>query len=93
MQTEPVTIKSAHKKHICSWCGTRINVGESYIRYRWFDGGDVGTVKQHPECYDAMNELIDFEGSIEFNEGDNPRGCNCGHSKGCERCKAMDSQK
>jgi|688.fasta_scaffold2386605_1 hypothetical protein len=84
--SEPETIKAAKKAHQCSWCGERIEIGETYIRYRWFGDDGAGVVKEHPECFDAMNEMIDFEGEIEFQPGDCPRGCNCGHDAGCKRC-------
>jgi hypothetical protein len=77
-------VKSAKKIHRCSWCANKIEVGESYKKYRYFDGGDAGTVKLHPECYDAMKECDDLDD--QFSPGDNPRGCNCGHCQGCERC-------
>lgn len=91
--TEVETIRAAKKPHRCSWCGTMIEAGESYKRYRWFgdDGADV--VKEHPECYEAMEEYVAEEGEVEFHEGDNPRGCNCGHSSGCARCEAREAQK
>jgi hypothetical protein len=51
--TTPTTQK-ALKSHLCSWCGQTIKAGESYKRYRWFNGGDAGTSKFHPECHEAM---------------------------------------
>jgi hypothetical protein len=83
-QTETVEVKSARKQHQCSWCGEVIDTGQPYMRYRWYGDGAI-TVKQHPECYAAMNEQIDFEGEVTFSPGDNPRGCNCGHDRDCER--------
>ena len=85
-QTEPETIKAAKKAHICSWCGEKIDAGETYIRYRWFSADGASVVKEHPECYDAMNEVIDLDGEIEFGVGEHPRGCNCGRDAGCPRC-------
>jgi hypothetical protein len=68
-QTE-TTEQNAAKKHRCSWCGESIDVGESYKRYRYFDGGDVGTVKMHPECYEDMLECASYEGGwIEWGYG------------------------
>ena len=86
--TETETIVSAKKRHQCSWCAERIEIGETYLRYRWYNGSDASTVKMHPECISAMRELIKLEGGyeIEFGLGDNPRGCLCGHDRGCERC-------
>lgn len=83
------TVKSAKKRHRCSWCAEGIDAGETYKRYRWFGDDGPATVKMHPECYDAMIELSQEWGDdIEFREGDNPRGCNCGHSRACDRCEA-----
>ena len=53
--TEP-TLHRAIKPHRCNWCWQHIVIGEQYKRYRFFNGGDVGTVKMHPECFDAMQE-------------------------------------
>lgn len=52
----------AKKVHRCEWCWQRIEIGERYMRYRFFDGGEAGTVKAHPECYDAIQELAHEEG-------------------------------
>ena len=51
--TEPTT-QRAIKRHRCTWCWQHIVPGEQYRRYRCYDGGDAGTVKMHPECFDAM---------------------------------------
>lgn len=87
--TDLQIIKAAKKKHRCSYCGHAILLGETYKRYRYFDGGDAGTVKIHPECLDAFNELDPSEQQDGFSQGDNPRGCNCGFSKDCERCASI----
>lgn len=87
------TIKAAKKQHRCSWCDKRIEVGESYKRYRWFGDDGPSTVKLHHECYDAMHEAAQEEGGdFEFMPGENPRGCNCGFSAGCERCAARKAE-
>ncbi len=59
--TEPTT-HQAIKQHRCSWCWQFIEIGDQYKRYRFFDGGDAGTVKMHPECFDAMQEEAAEEG-------------------------------
>lgn len=89
MQTEVRTIKAARKAHSCSWCAQRIEAGQPYKSYRWFDGGDAATVKQHSECYDAMMGAMKELGDsfIEFSPGDNPRGCFCNFCSQCEHCK------
>lgn len=86
-------IKAARKRHQCSYCGTRIEIGETYKRYRCFEGGDAGTVKIHPECLDAFHSL-DFQDQQEgFYMGENPRGCTCGHAKGCVHCAAIQAKR
>jgi len=60
-QTETQTLRAA-KPHRCSWCWQQINVGDTYKRYRFFDGGDTGVCKMHPECYDAMEDAALEEG-------------------------------
>ena len=47
---------TARKVQRCTWCWQCINPGEQYKRYRYFNDGDVGTVKAHPECYEAIQE-------------------------------------
>lgn len=72
--TQDQVIKAARKQHGCSWCGERIEVGETYTRYRWFNDGDAGTCKMHPECHAAMQECAAEEGGwFEFGPGDNDR--------------------
>lgn len=68
-QTE-VTEQRAAKPHRCTWCWERIGQGETYKRYRYFDSGDAGTVKMHPECFDAMREWAREEGGfVEWTPG------------------------
>ena len=67
--TEVETHK-ARKTHRCEWCWQRIGSGEQYKRYRFYDGGDVGTIKMHLECYDAMQgESVEEGGYIEWTPG------------------------
>ena len=49
--TDPETLK-ARKKHLCDSCGEPVLPGETYRRWRCYDGGEAGTVKMHPECHD-----------------------------------------
>lgn len=71
-------IKHAKKAHRCDWCAERIEIGESYERWRWYDGGDAGTTKMHPECANASSEVASEEGGyFEFHPGMFRRGCGC----------------
>jgi hypothetical protein len=90
--TELQTIKAARSEHRCSWCAERIDIGTPYQRYRYYEGGDAGTVKLHPECNTALEETVREEGfDYEFFPGENPRGCNCGHTHGCTTCAERKS--
>lgn len=67
--TEVETHK-ARKAHRCEWCWQCIEIGSQYKRYRFYNGGDVGTVKAHIECYDAMQDAAYEEGGyIEWTPG------------------------
>lgn len=86
--TKTESIAAAKNNHSCSWCNQKIAAGEPYKKYRWFDGGDASTIKMHPECLDACDELVAIEKEpIEFYPGLHPRGCYCEHDLGCEHCK------
>jgi hypothetical protein len=50
------TTQKAIKSHRCSWCWQLVEPGEQYKRYRYYNGGDAGTVKLHPECHEVMLE-------------------------------------
>lgn len=52
----------AKKLHRCDWCWQFIDAGETYKRYRFYDSGDAGTVKMHPECYALMQDEANAEG-------------------------------
>ncbi len=84
----------ARKAHQCDWCYDAIEVGEQYRSWRWKSGDYIGTVKEHPECYEAQSELVHAQGGgeIEFTPGDNPRGCWCGFDADCKRCFARKSR-
>lgn len=87
-QSDIAYISHARRAYHCSWCGERIDQGASYCRWRWYDGGDAGTVKVHPECLGAIDALhaADQFWDGEFGCDYQPRGCNCGHDAHCERC-------
>jgi len=76
-------IKNSRKIHQCSWCAELIAVGTEYVRWRHYDNSDAMTCKLHPECYNASKEL---EYGETFYSGENPRGCSCGYTRGCENC-------
>ena len=50
------------KPHRCGWCWQRIGIGDVYKRYRYYNDGDAGTVKAHPECYEAIQDAASEEG-------------------------------
>jgi hypothetical protein len=64
-QTETTT-QVARKVHRCTWCWQGILVGESYARYRYFDGGDSGVVKMHEVMLEKASEEGGF---IEWTPG------------------------
>lgn len=65
-----VTTHKAIKVHRCQWCWQFVQAGEQYLRYRFFDGGDAGTVKLHPECYDAVQaEAAEWGYGFEWTPG------------------------
>ncbi len=60
----------AHKEHRCTWCWQMVLIGDRYKRYRYYENGEAGTVKLHPECYVAMCEASAEEGGyIEWTPG------------------------
>lgn len=82
--TPEVYITQARSAHRCDWCGESILMGGDYWRWCWYEGGEASTVKAHPECVAASREVDDpHEALFGRNE---PRGCQCGHEKGCPRC-------
>lgn len=77
-QTAAETIQHAKKAHRCDWCAEKINIGDTYERWRWFDGGDAGTAKMHPECANASSKVAAEEGwDFEYYPGMFRRGCGC----------------
>ena len=71
MRMTDATTQVARKPHRCDWCYKRINAGETYTRYRFFDGGYASTVKMHPECYaDMQAEADEWGGTLEWTPGE-----------------------
>jgi len=64
MSVTKETTHAAKKIHRCTWCWQLIEVGSEYKRYRYFNCGDAGTCKMHPECFDAMQEAAREEGGF-----------------------------
>lgn len=63
-------IGAARKRHRCDWCWQAIEIGRPYRRYRVFAQGEASTVREHPECYEAMCEAAEEEGGwIEWTPG------------------------
>jgi hypothetical protein len=74
--TEVQHITAAVKSHRCSWCDQRIEAGQPYKRYRWFDGGEAETCRLHPECFDAMEIDCELNGGwIEWTPGQERPEC------------------
>ena len=68
----------------CSWCAQPIEIGQPYRGYSWRDGTDYGREFMHPECYAAMERLLETEGPwLLWSPGDFARGCEC-ESGRCE---------
>jgi hypothetical protein len=65
------TTQVARKPHRCTWCWQLIGAGETYTRYRYYGSdADAGTVKAHPECYEAIQDAASEEGGmIEWTPG------------------------
>lgn len=79
--TTPQTIKAARKQKQCDWCNEHIEVGSSYVRYRWFDGADAVTTSMHPECMKASRDFAHREPrGCEWTPGEFARGCCCERS-------------
>lgn len=64
------TTHNARKQHRCDWCWQFILPLNQYKRYRFYEGGDAGTIKMHPECYKVMQEEASLDGGyIEWTPG------------------------
>lgn len=62
MYSTPTETHKAKKQHRCEWCWQFIEAGETYSRYRFYNDGEAGTVKMHPECYEVMQDEASNEG-------------------------------
>jgi len=83
MYTTPIETHKAKKQHRCEWCWQLIEAGETYSRYRFYDDGEAGTVKMHPECFEAMqDEASDEGGWVEWTPGqERPAPSNIEHGR------------
>jgi hypothetical protein len=66
--------RKARKQHLCSWCGQKIEPGETYeFSYFIFDG-DPQSNRFHKECDAACSAAAREEGGeFEFSPGENER--------------------
>lgn len=71
------TVAKSRKAKRCDWCDEMIEVDQPKVSWMWKDGGDVHSVKMHPECYGASVDTLDSDDNYEFTPGDYSRGCGC----------------
>jgi hypothetical protein len=73
------TVTKSRQARVCDWCDEQITVGSPYVSYRCVDDNDAhGTVKLHPECHSACNDLAMTQGDgFSWSGGDFCRGCSC----------------
>ncbi len=70
MYTTAALHYKAKKQYQCDWCCQRIEIGDAYSRYRFYDGGEASTMRMHPECFDAAQDFAHEEGGFcEFVSG------------------------
>lgn len=62
----------ARKPHRCYLCGEFVEVGDTYVRRLWSDGGKLSTTKMHVECEAETANWEDWDWE-EFFPGDMPR--------------------
>lgn len=70
-------VAKSRKARRCSWCDEMIEVGQPKATWLWKDGGDVGEVRMHPECYEASVKTLNHVDGYEFTPGSYSRGCGC----------------
>ena len=49
-------VKTRGRVRRCAWCGQRIEIGETYAKWLWYDGGERSTVYAHKECTEVWEE-------------------------------------
>lgn len=65
--------KRRGKARNCDWCGQRIEVGELYETWLFFDGGNRSSCYAHEECYLDWANLAIEEGDMVDSYGDHER--------------------
>ena len=72
----PFTLVRARKRHVCDYCGERIQKGELHQRQFAVYEGCARTWREHTECKDAIDRLVSIEpDGVEYlRPRDNPRG-------------------
>jgi len=72
------------KEKMCDWCAEIIAAGEQCMSWFCAEGGFACTIRMHPECYEAAVSTYMSSDEELPPAGDNPRGCACNFSRGCE---------
>jgi len=67
--SEHCSSKTTHTKrrgkiHCCDWCGQKIELGERYETWLYFDIGSRTSVFAHKECGEAWDEAVYEEGGM-----------------------------
>jgi hypothetical protein len=55
-------VRAARKAHRCIWCGQTIFPGDAYTYERSIFEGEPQSHHWHPECLEALREVIRYEG-------------------------------
>jgi hypothetical protein len=63
----------------CNWCGQRIEIGERYGKWLWFDEIGRATLYAHEECLEVWWKAASEEGGYVESSGDEERP----KKKGC----------
>ena len=93
MRTSDIETHKADRGHECHACGQRIERGETYMRYRLWDGALSQTVRMHIECLSAMHVLSNEDGEFtQWQRGEFARGCTCAHGECTHRVNGKVEQ-
>lgn len=52
-------VRIAKKSHVCDVCGAKIEAGEPYWYHVFIADGEFYTTKEHIECHEAANIVLD----------------------------------